>query len=204
MLQFRRLCSNSKVKQSPVQMRWGGALAGSAVLVLCLSRLFPYPVMATGIILVSLRPLRRSIESLTQEKKFNIDALDVAATFAALATGRPATAAFVIWMVGVGDLLLDISGNSARNALSKLLQEKELEVTRLLDDGSLERVSVEKIEVGDRVLVQTGQRIAVDGRVVRGRAEVDEKALTGESHLVSKREDGVFTSNDCSGRSNRH
>ena len=175
--------------------RWGGALASTSVLILCMSRVFPLPVMAIGIALVSLRPLRRSIEVLIHEKKCNIDALDVAATVAALATGRPATAAFVIWMVGVGDLLLDISSNSTRNALSKLIHSKELEVCRLLPDGTSERVLVEKLQLGDRFLVQTGQSIAADGRVVSGTAEVDEKALTGESHLVSKKEsDRVFAS----------
>ena len=94
----------------PGEVRWGGALAGTTVLAMCLSRAFPMSVMAAGITLVALRPMRRSAEALIVEGKLNIDSLDVAATFAALATGRPATAAFVIWMVGIGDLLAGCFG----------------------------------------------------------------------------------------------
>lgn len=179
----------------PTQIRWGGAVAGTSVLLMCLSRAFPMPVMAVGITLVALRPMRRSADALIHEGKLNIDSLDVAATFAALGTGRPATAAFVIWMVGVGDLLLDLSANSARNALSKLVRHKESEACVLLEDGSFRRVPVDALEVGDRIVVQAGQGIAADGRVIDGRAEVDEKSLTGEPRLIHKEKgDPVFAS----------
>jgi heavy metal translocating P-type ATPase len=168
------------------QLRWGGAAAGTTVLMMCLSRAFPMPVMAAGIVLVALRPMARSVDAFINEGKLSIDSLDVAATFAALATGRPATAAFVIWMVGVGDLLLDFSANTTRHALSKLVQQRDREACVVSEDGSIRRVPVEALIIGDRFIVQAGQSIAADGRVVDGCAEVDEKALTGESRPIRK------------------
>ena len=172
----------------------GGAVAGTSVLLMCLTRAAPFPWLAMGVTFNTLRPLGRSIEAL-RHGKFSIDLLDVAATFAALATGRPITAAFVIWMVGVGDLLLDISANKARSALSTLMQCREQDALRLLSDGKTETVPVGDLQAGDHFIVYTGHGIVADGKVVSGLAEVDEKALTGESHLLSKKKgDPVFAS----------
>jgi Cu2+-exporting ATPase len=177
-----------------LQLRWGGALLATSTLILCLTRVVPFSALAMGVVLSTLRPLHRSAIALIQGQ-LSIDLLDVAATFAALASRRPATAAFVIWMVAVGDLLLDISANNARTALSTVMQRKEREAGRIAADGSIEWVPAQKLLIGNRFLVPTGRSISADGCVVSGAAEVDEKALTGESHLLSKRiGDRVFAS----------
>jgi Cu2+-exporting ATPase len=179
-------------KPSPI--RWGGALSGTSVLFMCLTRATPFSWRALGITLNTLRPLGRSIAAL-RKGQISIDLLDVAATFAALATGRPITAAFVIWMVGVGDMLLDISADNARSAISMLMRRRDREAVRVLPDGGVETVPVGALQVGDHFIVQTGHGILADGRVVSGLAEVDEKALTGESQLLSKTVgDPVFAS----------
>ena len=178
----------------PVPMRWGGALAGTSVLFMSLTGSAPFAWLAMGITFNTLRPLQRSIASL-REGEVSIDLLDVAATFAALATGRPITAAFVIWMVGIGDLLLDVSSNKARSALSTLMQCRDQFAIRVLSDGKTETVPVRYLQVGDHFIVHTGHSILADGKVVSGIAEVDEKALTGESHLLAKKKtDTVFAS----------
>jgi Cu2+-exporting ATPase len=178
----------------PTPVRWGGALTCTTVLLACLTRAVPFPLLAAGVTVSSLRPLRRALAAL-QQGRTSIDLLDVAATFAALATGRAATAAFVIWMVGVGDLLLDASASNARSAVSMLMRRREQEALRLLPTGSTEAVRVEDLRVGDRFVVDTEHAIVADGRIVSGSAAVDEKALTGESHLLSKTSgDRVFAS----------
>ncbi len=178
----------------PTPMRWGAALNGTTVLFMCITRAAPFPWLALGVAMSTARPLARSLQGL-RHGTISVDLLDVAATYAALATGRPATAAFVIWMVGVGDLLIDISANTARSALSTLMQRREQEASRVLPSGETEAVPVGALRVGDRFLVRTGHGIVADGWVVSGRAEVDEKVLTGESHLLSKKKgDAVLAS----------
>ncbi|MGA3239465.1 MAG: heavy metal translocating P-type ATPase [Bryobacteraceae bacterium] len=178
----------------PASIRWGGALAGTWTLFLCLTRAISFPWLALGVALNTIRPLARSIAALG-EGEISIDLLDVIATFAALATARPITAAFVIWMVGVGDLLLDISAVHARSALAKLIRRKEPDALRVLSGGRVETVPVGDLQAGDRFMVQIGHGMAADGKVVSGVAEVDGKALTGESQLLPKKEgDPVFAS----------
>ncbi len=178
----------------PTPIRWIGAASGTSVLFMCITGAASYPWLAFGVAMNTLPPLLRSVSAL-REGTISVDVLDVAATLAALATGRPITAAFVIWMVGVGDLLLDVSANNARSALSTLMRRRERQAFRVLARGRVETVSVGDLRVGDEFVVHTGHAIVADGTVVSGLAEVDEKALTGESRLLSKKKgDAVFSS----------
>ena len=178
----------------PKPARWIAALSGTSTLIACLTHAAPFPLLAMAVLLNTVRPLGRSIAALS-EGQMSVDLLDVAATFAALATGRPITAAFVIWMVGIGDLLLDISANNARSALSMLMRHKEPETLRVLPDGRVETVQISELQAGDQFIVHTGHSIVADGTVVSGVVEVDTKALTGESRLLPKKAgDPVFAS----------
>lgn len=81
-----------------------------------------------------------------------------------------------------------LEGLSRRNASSAALRLMELQprlATRLTADGE-ERVSVRKLQAGDRLLVRPGEKIPADGKVVRGSSHVDESMLSGESHPVRK------------------
>lgn len=178
----------------PGELRWGGALLGTWTLLLCITRAWPVPLLALSVALNTVRPVRRSITAL-RDGTISIDLLDVAATFAALATGRPTTAAFVIWMVGIGDLLLDISANNARSALSMLMRRGDQVACRVGADGNSETVPARELRIGDRFVVHTGRAVAADGVAISGLAEVDEKALNGESQLLTKRAgDPIFAS----------
>jgi len=64
---------------------------------------------------------------------------------------------------------------------------------RLRRDGVETEVPVERIRVGDRVVVRPGERIPVDGRIVEGAGSVDESMLTGESLPVDKEPDDRVT-----------
>jgi Cu2+-exporting ATPase len=91
-------------------------------------------------------------------------------------------------MVGCGDLLLDFTADKARSALAKVMQLQEREAFRVLPNGEVERVRVDRLEIGDRFLASTGRNVAADGVVVTGDASIDEASLTGESRYVSKSE----------------
>ena len=71
-------------------------------------------------------------------------------------------------------------------ALEALMNRLPDSVERLLPDGSLERVSVRRLQVGDRVRTYAGEAFAADGQVEQGRTLVDESLLTGESHPLER------------------
>jgi heavy metal translocating P-type ATPase len=162
------------------RVRWGKPLYDTCLLAGALTGALPTPALVPLLVVAAWRPLQRTFADLKHER-VGIDLLDVIATGAALATGQTGTAAFIVWMVGVGDLLLDLSSDQARRALAALMHVEEGRAFRLRDDGSTEEVALEALEPGDRIVIGPGQRIAADGKVTRGEANVDEKMLTGEA-----------------------
>lgn len=99
-------------------------------------------------------------------------------------------AAMIVVFVLVGRTLEDRAKRRTASAVDALLDLRPVKALRLTsdDESSYEEVDVGQIDVGDRLLVRPGDRIAVDGRVVSGRSTVDESAMTGESLPVEKSE----------------
>ncbi|MHA1343197.1 MAG: heavy metal translocating P-type ATPase [Promethearchaeota archaeon] len=59
----------------------------------------------------------------------------------------------------------------------------------LLKDGKEIEIPIEEIEVGDILVVRPGEKIPVDGRVIKGKTKIDESMITGESRFVKKEKD---------------
>ncbi|MDR1516913.1 MAG: heavy metal translocating P-type ATPase [Dysgonamonadaceae bacterium] len=103
------------------------------------------------------------------------------------------TAAVIITFILLGKVLEEKAKGSTSSAIKKLmgLQPKMLVLVR--EDGSQVQVPVEQVGVGEIVLVKPGEKIALDGKVVRGSSYVDESLLSGEALAVLKNEgDKVF------------
>jgi Cu2+-exporting ATPase len=76
----------------------------------------------------------------------------------------------------------------AQGALAALAELLPDEAERVGDDGQVETVKVADLAVGDIVLVRPGGRVAADGTIVQGTADVDESMITGESKPVARGE----------------
>src|SRR5262249_21821434 len=155
------------------------AVTASAVMGAALAGVVPEAALAAGIAVTALPPLRRAFAAL-RDRRVSVDVLDVAAVSISIATGQPATAAFITWLLSIGDLLLARSADSARAAISRLVSLARPGALRRSGNRA-ERVPAAKLARGDRLLVPTGHRIAADAIIRSGLASVDEKALTGES-----------------------
>jgi Cu2+-exporting ATPase len=167
---------------------WRKAAMNSAVLGATLTGLLPLPAAGAAIAFTALPSARRAMRA-ARERRLSVDVLDLAAIGISIGTGQPVTAAFITWLLGIGDLILERTSDRARTAISKLMKLDADEAWRVRPgsgDGTtgaedVEHVSAKKLVVGDLIVVEAGGRVAADGVVVRGVASVDEKALTGES-----------------------
>ena len=92
----------------------------------------------------------------------------------------------IVVVVTAGNYYESSIKGRAMGLLSELSGQQVSDATRVADDGSTATVDVSELEVGDRVLVRTGDRIPVDGTVVDGEGTADEAVVTGESLPVSK------------------
>jgi Cu2+-exporting ATPase len=75
----------------------------------------------------------------------------------------------------------------AQGALAALAALLPDEAERVSGEGSIERVGLGDLRVGDVVLVRSGARVPADGRIVDGSAELDESMITGESRPVPRK-----------------
>lgn len=95
------------------------------------------------------------------------------------------TSAILITLILFGKYLETRAKSKTTVAISKLLN-LQAKKARVLRDSEEVMVPVEDVVVGDRIIVKPGEKIPVDGVVVKGRTAVDESMLTGESIPVEK------------------
>ncbi|QIH77454.1 heavy metal translocating P-type ATPase [Macrococcoides canis] len=95
------------------------------------------------------------------------------------------TSAVLITLILFGKYLEARAKSQTTNALSSLLnlQAKDARVIR---DGKEQMISVDALQVGDHIIVKPGEKVPVDGVIVKGSSSVDESMLTGESIPVEK------------------
>ncbi|MEX2368825.1 MAG: copper-translocating P-type ATPase [Candidatus Paceibacterota bacterium] len=75
----------------------------------------------------------------------------------------------------------------ASNALRELSKLLPNEAQRVTQDGSTETVAISDLEIGDVVLVRPGEKVPVDGEIIKGETDIDLSAVTGESKLATKK-----------------
>jgi Cu+-exporting ATPase len=95
------------------------------------------------------------------------------------------TAALIITLVLVGNLLEYMSKDKASEAVRKLL-DLQSRTARIVREGDEVDVPVEEVKVGDVFLVRPGERVPVDGIVLEGHTSIDQSMITGESIPVEK------------------
>ena len=99
----------------------------------------------------------------------------------AILIGEPFEAATLAFLFSVAELLERFAVDRGRRAVARLVELAPEQADVCLADGSVQRVSVEELRIGDRVRIRPGDRIPADGRVASGRTEVNEATITGES-----------------------
>ena len=117
---------------------------------------------------------------LRDERRLNVDFLDVLAIGVSLFQGAFVTAGIIVWLVRLGDWIRDLTADRSKRAVGQLLEFQKKMAWVLRDDGIV-AVPVSVLAVGDTVVVHSGEMIPVDGEVLTGHGTIDQKTITGES-----------------------
>jgi heavy metal translocating P-type ATPase len=112
--------------------------------------------------------------------KIGLDMLAAISMSSAIVLGEPLAGNVVALMYAGGRLLESYAEGQARREMTALLGRVAKTAMRY-DGRTLKEVSIDALEVGDRLLIRHGEVIPVDGTVATGPASLDESALTGES-----------------------
>ena len=174
-------------------------IAASALL---LAALISFMTIGKGVILDSLLivasivagfPIFVKAWQATRLKMFSIELLVVIAVVGALVIGEYFEASAVTFLFLFGAFLESRSLEKSRSSIKSLMEMAPLRAT-VLRDGKRDVVAADEVEVNEIVVIQTGEKIAVDGVIIGGEASVNESAITGESVLVKKQNgDKVFS-----------
>ncbi|WP_214772552.1 heavy metal translocating P-type ATPase [Exiguobacterium sp. s39] len=130
-----------------------------------------------------------------QEKTLNVELLMILAAIGAAAIGYWMEGAILIFIFALSGALETYTMNKNERALQSLMSLQPEEATRLNANGQLEVVGIEQLSIGNLVYVRPGERIPVDGVIIRGQAAIEEASITGESIPVEKQTgDTVYNS----------
>ncbi len=166
-------------------------VGGSVILVGAVLALTGMQAAASGLYivaaLITLLPIARSgLQTLLVNHTFNINLLMTIAALGAIAIGETLEAASVIFLFALGEALEGYTADRARDSLRGLLALAPAQARRLKTAGDTESVPVGALAVGDQLLVPPGERIPMDGVVLRGMSDVNQAPITGESVPVYK------------------
>lgn len=127
-----------------------------------------------------------------KEGKLDIDFLMIAAALGAAAIGEWEEGALLLFLFTLSGALEEFAMERTRKAIESLANLRP-DRARIRRDGEELTVAVEELTVGDTVLVRPGERLPVDGMVVKGNSSIDQSPITGESIPVHKTvDDQVF------------
>ncbi len=127
--------------------------------------------------------LSATIEA-ARHRRPTVDIIAVLALAGALWVDEPLAGAIITLMLATGQVLEARAGARARRALS-LLTARAPRTARRVDGDALEEVPVDRIGIGEHLLVRPGEVVPVDGRLIAD-ATLDESALTGEPEPVDR------------------
>jgi len=131
-----------------------------------------------------LLPLTWSILRTLAQGRVGVDAIALIAMAGALAIGQYLAGAVIALMLSGGNALEASASRRARHELTALL-ERMPTIAHRRHGETWEEVAVERLGVGDVVLIRSGELVPVDGVVTSAEAVLDESALTGESLPVT-------------------
>ncbi|MCL6449005.1 MAG: cadmium-translocating P-type ATPase [Armatimonadetes bacterium] len=130
-------------------------------------------------------------------RELNVDELVSLAIVASVVIGEYGEAAIVALIMVLGSLLEEFTAQKSRSAINALIRLNPEQAT-LLRDGTGVSVPVGEIRVGDKVIIRSGEKVPVDGKVIHGCASFNEASLTGESLPVEKAAgDMIFAGSVC-------
>jgi Cd2+/Zn2+-exporting ATPase len=177
----------------------GGSLVVGLILQLLFSRLSaakPFLLMAAvaGGWYVS----RRAWQAL-RHRQLEMNTLMATAAVGALLIGEWAEAGSAMFLFSLAQLLEARSMDRARNAIRRLLDLSPKEATVHRENGEI-RLPVDRIAVGDVVVLRPGERVPVDGIVLEGTSNVNQAPITGESVPISKAPGSPVLAGSLNGR----
>ncbi|WP_047984719.1 heavy metal translocating P-type ATPase [Ornithinibacillus californiensis] len=139
----------------------------------------------TAFIIGGYAKAKEGISETIKNKELNVEMLMIFAAIGSAIIGYWTEGAILIFIFALSGALETYTMNKSRKEISALLDLQPEEAIRI-SNGKEEVVSVQQLQIGDRILVRAGERIPADGVILTGETSIDESAITGESLPTTK------------------
>ena len=137
--------------------------------------------------------LKNGVNSLIKNKRPNADTLSSSAIISSILLGKESAALTIMFLEEVSELLTVYTMEKTRGAIKDMLSVGENYVWKEISEDNVKRVPIEEIQKDDIIVVQTGEKISVDGKIIKGEALIDQSSITGEYMPIKKSvEDDVY------------
>lgn len=130
---------------------------------------------------------KEGITDTVQNKHLNVELLMILSAIGACLIGYYMEGAVLIFIFSLSGALEELTLDQSQREIRSLMELQPTEATRLNKNGSTEVVSVEELEVGDKVIVAVGETIPIDAMIYNGQSSIEEAAITGESMPKEKK-----------------
>lgn len=125
--------------------------------------------------------LLKACKNIIKGKVFDENFLMSIATIGALAIGEYPEAVMVMFLYQIGEFLQDKAVEKSKNSISSLMNLRP-DYANVCKNDVISKKSPEEVNIGDIIVVKTGEKVALDGTITDGEAYIDTSALTGESY----------------------
>lgn len=136
---------------------------------------------------------KKGFKQLFKNKVLDENMLIVVSAIGAYLVGKNSEGLMVITLYEIGKILESKAVNKTRKSISDLMNIKP-EYANLKQGEEWKQVTPDEVKIGDIIIVKTGEKIPLDGIVIKGNAQIDNSALTGESKLIEVAENSKVLS----------
>lgn len=179
--ELERLAEEKREKVEKISMLVGGALFCVAILLGRFSWNLRIALSVIAYLILGWDVVLKSLKNMTKGNFMDENFLMTIATFGAFYLGEYSEAVGVMLFYKIGEYFQDKAVASSRKSIEKLLDIRPEYANLKNNKGEIEVVSPKKLKKGDIIVVKSGEKIPVDGIIVKGESTLNTANLTGES-----------------------
>lgn len=158
-----------------------------------LGKEFSLIFLIISLVILLYKIVPKAIKQIVKNKSLDENALIAISAIGACFVDKAMEGIMVITLYEIGKILESKAISKTRNSISSLMDIRP-EYANIKDKEEIKKVNPEEVKIGDIIVIKSGEKIPLDGIIIKGEAEIDNSALTGESELINVKEDSKVLS----------
>lgn len=137
-------------------------------------------LLGCSYLVVSYNIFKNAFSSIKEKEYFDENTLMIISTIGAILIGKYQEAIMVILLYSIGEYLSDLAVNHSKDKISNIIDLRSNEIT-IRKNNQDKIIKIEEAKIGDIFIVKPGEKVALDGIIIKGNTSIDTSSLTGET-----------------------